>query len=48
VENDGRLDHAQQMAGRELPRTTNLCDLTRDKSGICQIRATPPSGGACF
>ena len=24
LENDGRLEHAQQMAGHESPRTTNL------------------------
>jgi integrase len=28
LENDGRLNHAQQMAGHESPRTTKLYDRT--------------------
>jgi hypothetical protein len=30
MENDGRLEHAQQMAGHESPRTTKLYDRTKD------------------
>jgi site-specific recombinase XerD len=30
LENDGRLEHAQQMAGHEAPRTTKLYDRTKD------------------
>jgi hypothetical protein len=29
LENDGRLEHAQQMAGHESPRTTKPYDLTK-------------------
>ena len=31
LENDGRLEHAQQMAGHESPRTAKLYDLTKDE-----------------
>ncbi len=31
LENDGRLEHAQQMAGHEYPRTTKLYDRTKDE-----------------
>jgi integrase len=31
LENGGRLEQAQQMAGHESPRTTNLYDRTRDE-----------------
>jgi integrase len=31
LENDGRLEHAQQMAGHESPRTTKLYDRTKDE-----------------
>jgi integrase/recombinase XerD len=31
LENNGRLEHAQQMAGHESPRTTKLYDRTRTK-----------------
>jgi uncharacterized cupin superfamily protein len=30
-ENDGRLEHARQMAGHESPRTTKLYDRTKDE-----------------
>jgi hypothetical protein len=29
--NDGRLEHARQMAGHESPRTTKLYDRTKDE-----------------
>ena len=32
LENDGRLEHAQQMAGHESPRTTKLYDRTKDEN----------------
>src|ERR1700675_2727555 len=41
LENDGRLEHAQQMAGHESPRTTKLYDRTKDEitlSGVERIR----------
>jgi integrase/recombinase XerD len=31
LENDGRLEHAQQMAGHESPRTTKLYDRQRTR-----------------
>jgi integrase len=31
LENDGRLEHAQQTAGHESPRTTKLYDRTKDE-----------------
>jgi hypothetical protein len=29
--NDGALEHAQEMAAHESPRTTKLCDRTSDE-----------------
>ena len=34
LENGGRLEHAQQMAARESPRTTKLYDRTKDEITI--------------
>ena len=31
LENDRRLEHAQQMAGHESPRTTKIYDRTKDE-----------------
>jgi integrase/recombinase XerD len=31
LENDGRLEHAQQMAGHQSPRTTKLYDRIKDE-----------------
>jgi integrase/recombinase XerD len=31
LENDGRLEHAQQMGGHESPRTIKLYDRTKDE-----------------
>ena len=31
LENDGRLEHAHQMAGHESPRTMKLYDRTKDE-----------------
>jgi hypothetical protein len=36
-ENDGRLEHAQQMAGHESPRTTKLCDRTKDEVTLREV-----------
>ena len=33
----GRLEHAQQMAARELPRTTKLYDRTKDEITIGEV-----------
>jgi hypothetical protein len=35
--NDGRLEHAQQMAGHESPRTTKLYDLTKDEITLSEV-----------
>jgi integrase/recombinase XerD len=37
LENDGRLEHAQQMAGHESPRTTKLCDRTKDEITLSEV-----------
>ena len=37
LENDGRLEHAQQMAGYESPRTTKLYDRTRDEITLSEV-----------
>jgi integrase/recombinase XerD len=37
LENDGRLEHAQQMAGRESPRTTKLYDRTKDEITLSEV-----------
>jgi integrase/recombinase XerD len=37
VENGGRLEHAQQMAGHESPRTTKLYDRTKDEITIGEV-----------
>jgi hypothetical protein len=36
-ENDGRLEHAQQMAGHESPRTTKLYDRTKDEITLSEV-----------
>ena len=36
LENDGRLEHAQQMAGHESPRTTKLYSRSNDEFSFCQ------------
>jgi site-specific recombinase XerD len=38
LENDGRLEHAQQMAGHESPRTTKLYDRTKDEITLSEER----------
>src|SRR3977135_1063950 len=37
LENDGRLKHAQQMAGHESPRTTKLYDRTKDEITLSEV-----------
>jgi integrase len=37
LENDGRLEHAQQMAGHEPPRTTKLYDRTKDEITLSEV-----------
>jgi integrase len=37
LENDGRLEHAQQMAGHESPRTTKLYDRTKDEITLSKV-----------
>jgi hypothetical protein len=37
LENDGRLEHAQQMAGHESPRTTKLYDRTKDEITLREV-----------
>jgi hypothetical protein len=37
LENDGRLEHAQQMAGHESPRTTRLYDRTKDEITLSEV-----------
>ena len=37
LENDGRLKHAQQMAGNESPRTTKLYDRTKDEITLSEV-----------
>jgi hypothetical protein len=34
---DGRLEHAQQMAGHESPRTTKLYDRTKDEITLSEV-----------
>ena len=34
LENDGRLEHAQQMAGQESPRATKLYDRTKGEIAL--------------
>ena len=41
LENDGRLEHAQQMAGHESPRTTKLYDRTKDEITLTEVYSTP-------
>ena len=36
-QNDGRLEHAQQMAGHESPRTTKLYDRTKDEITLSEV-----------
>ena len=38
LENGGRLEHAQQMAAHESPRTTKLYDRTKDEITIGEER----------
>jgi len=37
LENDGRLEDAQQMAGHESPRTTKLYDQTKDEITLSEV-----------
>lgn len=37
LENGGRLEQAQQMAGHESPRTTKLFDRTKDEITIGEV-----------
>jgi hypothetical protein len=37
LENGGRLEHAQQMAGNESPRTTKLYDRTKDEITLSEV-----------
>ena len=37
LENDGRLEHAQQMAGHESPRTTKLYHRTKDEITLSEV-----------
>jgi hypothetical protein len=37
LENDGRLEHAQQMAGHESPRTTKLYDRTKNEIPLSEM-----------
>ena len=37
LENDGRLEHARQMAGHESPRTTKLYDRTKDEITLTEV-----------
>ena len=39
LENDGRLEHAQQMAGHESPRTTKLYDRTKDEITLSEVES---------
>jgi len=41
LENDGRLEHAQQMAGHEFPRPTKLYDRTKDEITLSEGRTNP-------
>jgi hypothetical protein len=41
LENDGRLEHAQQMARGESPRTTKLYDRTKDETTLSAVEANP-------
>src|SRR5258708_1454501 len=46
LENDGRLEHAQQMAVHESPRTTKLYDRTKEEITLTEverIRSPKPS-----
>jgi hypothetical protein len=37
LENDGRLEHAQQIARHESPRTTKLYDRTKDEITLSEV-----------
>jgi integrase/recombinase XerD len=37
LENDGRLEHAKQMAGHESPRTTKLYHRTKDEITLSEV-----------
>jgi len=37
LENDGRLEHAQQMAGHESPRTAKLYDRTKEEITLSEV-----------
>jgi integrase/recombinase XerD len=37
LENDGRLEHAQKMAGHESPRTTKLYHRTNDEITLSEV-----------
>jgi hypothetical protein len=38
---DGRLEHAQQMAGHESPRTTMPDDRTKDEITVSEVERNP-------
>jgi hypothetical protein len=40
LENDGRLEHAQQMAVHESPRTTKLYDRTKEEITLTEVERT--------
>jgi hypothetical protein len=37
LENNARLEHAQQMVGHESPRTTKLYDRTKDEITLSEV-----------
>lgn len=37
LENGGRLEHTQQMAAHESPRTTKLYDRTKDEITVGEV-----------
>jgi hypothetical protein len=43
-ENDGRLEHAQQMAAHESRRTTKLYDRTKDEITLSEVEAPKKRG----
>jgi integrase/recombinase XerD len=42
LENDGRLEHVQQMSGHESPRTTKLYDRTKDEITLSEVEQIRP------
>src|SRR5690348_5300472 len=37
LQNGGTLEHAQQIAAHESPRTTKLCDRTQDEISLDEV-----------